>query len=178
MFFLFSSAVLQATYLLCVSDPCQPSATIPQDTSLADDIISQRGKLMDPSPFWCPWFWWSGEQVAEGGGEWRTTAKNTHSALSTSERCTQGPHAAQTEIKSREGSGSGACVWVCVCYRMCVYSHHHQIYQVISLHHHLLYSEISSHDSLHWAGMWSHTHPRPVIPSNPYWTFSLWTSPR
>lgn len=66
------------------------------------------------------------------------TAKNTHSALSTSERCTQGPGAAQTEIKSRENSGSSVCVYVGACLR------HHQIYQVISLQRHLLYSEISA----------------------------------
>ena len=48
----------------------------------------------------------------EGGGR---LPKNTHSALSTSGRCTQGPRAAQTEIKSRENSGSGARVfYVCV----------------------------------------------------------------
>lgn len=76
--------------------------------------------------------WWAGSWGAGG----RTTAKNTRSALSTSERCTQGPHAAQTEIKSREDSGRG--VYVCVCVFICVCLHYHQIYQVISLHHHLL----------------------------------------
>lgn len=63
------------------------------------------------------------------------TAKNTHSALSTSERCTQGPGAAQTEIKSRENSGSSVCVFMCVhvcaIIRYIRLSHYSAIYYIV-----------------------------------------------
>lgn len=45
---------LQFTLLLQGSDACQPSATVPQETFLTDDIVSQHGKLMDPSPLLVP----------------------------------------------------------------------------------------------------------------------------
>ncbi len=102
-----------------------------------------------------PVVWWSGEQVAEGGGEGRATAKNTRSALSTSERCTQGPHAAQTEIKSRENSGSGACVFICVC----VLAPSSDILGYLTTTPSIIQWNISSWLTTRVAGMWSHTAP-------------------
>lgn len=143
----------------------------PLETSLADDIISQHGKVMDPSPFCCPRFWWSGEQVAEGrGGRWRsagrTTAKNTHSALSTSGRCTQGPHAAQTEIKSTEDSRSCVCVCVCSCtiIRYIRLSHYTSIYYTVKSPHESHYTsslDVESNPSAR------HPSPPPDCDSHP-----------
>ena len=130
----FSCFPLQYCGLLhprCGSDPCQPSAqqSPRRRPSLMTSSLSV-GSWWIPRHFGARGFWWSGEQVAGGGGgggggrgRWGggRLPKNTHSALSTSGRCTQGPRAAQTEIKSRENSGSGARVfYVCVC--VCVFA--------------------------------------------------------
>lgn len=49
---MFSTAVPQSPY----PRSCEPSATVPVETHLVDDIIPQHQRRMYSPPFWCVWF--------------------------------------------------------------------------------------------------------------------------
>lgn len=141
-----------------------PLSRLLQEMYLTDDIISQRGNLMDPSPFWCPPFWWSAEAGSGGARE----ARGEDECQKT--LCQRQGGALGVPVQPRQRLRAGTIVevvrvcvcvcvkWVCRCYVcVCVSALSSDISGYLTTLPSIIKWNISSWLTTQVAGMWNHT---------------------